>query len=93
MANASLTWQTTEDLQSWTRVNFNGRSSEYLSRTSMSKQRPSYTFVDMGLSYQLSKEVNLVGGVYNIFDKRLTKDTNDIILDGRRYNFGVNYNF
>ncbi|KLN95972.1 ligand-gated channel protein [Moellerella wisconsensis] len=93
MANASLTWQTTEDLQSWTRVNFNGRSSEYLSRTSMSKQRPSYTFVDMGLSYQLSKEVNLVGGVYNIFDKRLTKDSNDIILDGRRYNFGVNYNF
>ncbi|MGO2335621.1 ligand-gated channel protein [Providencia sp.] len=93
MANGSLTWQTTEDLQLWNRVNFNGRSSSYLSRTSMSEERPSYTFVDMGASYYITKNVNVIGGVYNIFDKILTEETNDKVLDGRRYNIGVNYNF
>lgn len=93
MANGSLTWQTTEDLQLWNRVNFNGKSSSYLSRTSMSKERPSYTFVDIGASYQVDKNINLVAGMYNIFDKRLTEESNDKVLDGRRYNFGINYNF
>lgn len=93
MANGSLTWQTTEDLQLWSRVNFNGKSSSYLSRTSMSKERPSYTFVDIGASYHIDKNINLVAGMYNIFDKRLTAESNDKVLDGRRYNFGINYNF
>ncbi|CAB5576510.1 ligand-gated channel protein [Providencia hangzhouensis] len=93
MANGSLTWQATEDLQLWNRVNFNGKSSSYLSRTSMSEERPSYTFVDIGASYNIDKNINLVAGMYNIFDKRLTVESNDKVLDGRRYNFGINYNF
>ncbi|WP_321146865.1 ligand-gated channel protein [Providencia alcalifaciens] len=93
MANGSLTWQAREDLQLWNRVNFNGRSSAFLSRSSMAKERPSYTFVDVGASYYLTKNVNLVGGVYNILDKRLTEEEFDKVSDSRRYNIGINYNF
>lgn len=93
MANATLTWQTTEDLESWTRVNYRGRTNQYLSRSSMSGSMPSYAFFDAGLSYNLTKEVDLVAGVYNILDKRLDSDINDGVSDGRRYNLGINYNF
>ncbi|MTC59288.1 ligand-gated channel protein [Providencia rustigianii] len=93
MANGTLTWQAREDLQLWNRVNFNGRSSSFLSRTSMEKERPSYTFVDLGASYHINKNLNLVGGVYNIFDKQITAEDNGKVLEGRRYNVGINYNF
>lgn len=93
MANATLNWETTPEMETWARINFRGKSSDYLSRTSMSKSTPSYTFVDVGTSYSLTKQLNLIGGVYNVFDRRIERDNYGSTLEGRRYNIGLNYNF
>ncbi|TNH44064.1 ligand-gated channel protein [Photorhabdus luminescens] len=93
MANATLNWQASPEMQAWARVNYRGKTSSYLSRTSMEKGTPSYAFVDIGVSYYLADGLRLVGGVYNVFEKQVTEDTHDIVLDGRRYNIGINYDF
>lgn len=59
----------------------------------MGSRTPSYTFVDLGANYQLTKEVRLMGGVYNLLDKRVDIDVNDKVLDGRRYMVGASYDF
>ncbi|QPS87615.1 ligand-gated channel protein [Serratia plymuthica] len=93
MVNTVLDWQATHDVSLWSRVNFRSKTSEYLSRTSMAKSTPSYTFVDAGLSYQANKDLTITGGVYNILDKTVDYDNYNTTLDGRRYTVGMTYNF
>lgn len=93
MLNTVLDWQATHDVSLWSRVNFRSKTSEYLSRTSMAKNTPSYTFVDAGLSYQANKDLTVTGGVYNILDKTVDYDNYNTTLDGRRYTVGMTYNF
>lgn len=93
MVNGSVDWQTTEDLSLWSRVNFRGETSEYLSRVKMAEGTPSYTFFDMGLVYKANKHLDLTAGVYNLFDKTVDYSSYGTVLDGRRYNLGVTYNF
>ncbi len=93
MFNTTLDWKTTDELGTWVRVNYRGRTSDYLGRTSMADGTPSYTFVDVGATYKLNKNVQLLGGVYNVLDKRVDYDTYNTVLDGRRYTVGVNVNF
>lgn len=85
MANATLNWDTSERLGLWSRVNFRGKTSDYLSRTSMAKGTPSFTFVDMGMNYKLSKNVDFGVGVYNVLDKHVTDESFGAVYDGRRY--------
>nr|WP_314263841.1 ligand-gated channel protein [uncultured Moellerella sp.] len=93
MGNATLTWQNNEQLETWTRVNYRGKTSNYLNRTSMKSGTPSYALFDVGASYKLSKDLDLVGGVYNFLDRRIDDENYGAELEGRRYNLGVNYNF
>ncbi|WP_145548282.1 ligand-gated channel protein [Yersinia intermedia] len=93
MLNGTLNWQTSEELATWIRANYRGKTSEYLSRTSMGASTPSYTFVDLGANYQLTKAFRLMGGVYNVLDKRVDIEVNDKVLDGRRYMVGASYDF
>lgn len=93
MANATLNWETTPEMETWARINFRGKTSDYLSRTSMANGTPSYAFVDVGTSYSLTKQLNVIGGVYNVFDRRIERDNFGSTLEGRRYNIGLNYNF
>lgn len=93
MVNGSVEWQTSEDLNLWSRVNFRGETSEYLSRIKMAEGTPSYTFFDMGLVYKANKHLDLTAGVYNLFDKTVDYSSYGTVLDGRRYNLGVTYNF
>ncbi|MCK9781725.1 ligand-gated channel protein [Proteus columbae] len=93
MANATLNWETTPEMETWARINFRGKTSDYLSRTSMSHGTPSYAFVDIGTSYSLTKQLNVIGGVYNVLDRRINYENFNTTLEGRRYNIGLNYNF
>jgi outer membrane receptor for ferrienterochelin and colicins len=93
MINSVLDWQATHDVSLWSRVNFRSKTSEYLSRTSMAKSTPSYTFVDAGVSYKANKNLQVTGGVYNILDKTVDYDHYNTTLDGRRYTVGMTYNF
>ncbi|MFA1238149.1 ligand-gated channel protein [Serratia odorifera] len=93
MINSTLDWQATHDVSLWSRVNFRSKTSEYLSRTSIAQSTPSYTFVDMGLSYKANKNLLVTGGVYNILDKNVNYDDYNTTLDGRRYTVGMTYSF
>lgn len=93
MFNTTLDWQATEDVGLWSRLNFRGKTSEYLSRTSMSQGTPSYTQIDVGLRYNANKNLLVSAGVYNVLDKQIDYDTYDTVLDGRRYTVGMTYSF
>lgn len=93
MFNASLDWTPSYELNVWSRLNFRGRSSEGLSRTSMVEEVPSYTFVDVGLRYRLTDSTTFYTGVYNLLDKDVYYDKYNKVLDGRRYQAKIQYNF
>ncbi|WP_340608724.1 ligand-gated channel protein [Xenorhabdus bharatensis] len=93
MANATLSWQTLPEMETWTRLNFRGKTKNYLYRSSMNSGTPSYAFVDMGVTYSIMKNVRVLGGVYNVFDKQVTDKVHGATLDGRRYQVGINYDF
>ncbi|QUX90724.1 ligand-gated channel protein [Marinomonas sp. A3A] len=93
MANATLNWDTTPKLTSWTRINYRGESSEGLNRTSMQEAIPSYTFVDTGISYSINDTISVYAGIYNLLDKKVDIENYDTVLDGRRYNAKVKIAF
>lgn len=85
MLNATLDWKASSQLGVWSRVNFRSKTSDYLSRTSMAKGTPSFTFVDVGVNYALRKNLKLGAGVYNLLDKQVDNSTYGAQYDGRRY--------
>jgi outer membrane receptor for ferrienterochelin and colicins len=85
MFNTTLDYDVDAQLGLWSRLNFRGKSSNYLNRTSMAEGTPSFTFVDLGLNYKLNKNISFGLGVYNVFDKRVNDETYDAVYDGRRY--------
>jgi len=93
MLNTTLDWQAKDNFDLWSRVNFRSKTSDYQGRSAMAKGTPSYTFVDLGISYKPQKNVNLTAGIYNIFDKTIDIQSYDTVLDGRRYNIGASYQF
>ncbi|EMH4162766.1 ligand-gated channel protein [Pluralibacter gergoviae] len=93
MFNTTVDWQATQDFGVWSRLNFRGKTSSYLSRTSMSEGTPSYSEVDLGVRYNAVKNLQLTAGVYNALDKSIDYDTYDTTLDGRRYTVGMTYSF
>lgn len=93
MFNTLLDWQASPEIGLWSRLNLRGKTSEYLSRTSMAKGTPSYSLVDIGLRYNASKNLLISGGVYNVLDKSIDYADYDTVLDGRRYTLGLTYSF
>src|SRR5690625_4523454 len=85
MINTTLEWTPTDWVSAWSRVNFRGRTSDYLSRTAMAKGTPSYAFADAGINYSFSRQVSAGLGVYNLLDKRVSYEDYDEVHDGRRY--------
>ena len=93
MFNTTLDWQASQDIALWSRLNLRGKSSEYLSRTSMSNGTPSYTQIDIGVRYHANKNMLFSAGIYNLFDKQIDYATYGTVLDGRRYTVGATYTF
>ncbi|MDR7342649.1 outer membrane receptor for ferrienterochelin and colicins [Pantoea alhagi] len=93
MFNATLDWQAMPTLGFWSRLNLRGKTSEYLSRTSMAQGTPSYAQVDTGIRYQATKQIMVTAGIYNLLDKTIDYDDYATVLDGRRYTAGMSYTF
>ncbi|WP_051303708.1 ligand-gated channel protein [Comamonas composti] len=93
MFNTTLDWKTSQQLNVWSRLNFRSKTSEYLSRTSMSQGTPAFTFVDLGLNYAIRKDVKLGAGIYNVFDKKVDYTGYGAVYDGRRYVLNVTASF
>ncbi|WP_336316397.1 TonB-dependent receptor domain-containing protein [Stutzerimonas stutzeri] len=93
MFNTNLDWQVTDKLNLWSQYNYRSRTSDYLSRTSMSEGTPGYGFVDIGAVYGLSRNVDLTAGLYNVANKEVANDDYEVVLDGRRLVVGVTVDF
>ena len=93
MANLQLNWDATDKLNLWAQGTFRSKTSDYLSRTSMSDGTPSYSLFDAGLVYRLKDNVRVKAGIYNIANKKITNDTYGVVLDGRRITAGLTIDF
>ncbi|MFB9136068.1 TonB-dependent receptor domain-containing protein [Vibrio olivae] len=101
MYNASIEWQATEQLMLWTQGNYRSKTTGRWQtgpsgRSSNGLQIPAYTMVDLGLVYNLKKDINLKAGVYNAFNKEINPEEDEnyrYILDGRKYNLALTMRF
>ena len=93
MVNMQVNWDATDKLNLWAQGSLRGRTSDYMGRTSMSSGTPGYTLYDIGLSYQVSKQVKLKANLYNVGNKEITNDTYGVVLDGRKIIAGLTVNF
>ena len=92
MANVSLTWNATSDVDLWTKASWRSNTPSVGKSTSTE----AYALVDLGARYHLSKNITLMGGVYNLFNANPVYTTTyrqTALLEGRRYNFGARYEF
>ena len=98
MFNVSLDWRASNKLTLWTQYNFRGETSGRAVAASGSGTNgltyPAYSFVDLGMVYDLTKDVKLRFGVYNVTNKTVTpEDGFAYVLDGRRYSAAVSVRF
>ncbi|WP_353172874.1 ligand-gated channel protein [Paracandidimonas soli] len=93
MFNTTVDWMPNEATDLWARWNFRGKSSEYLSRTSMAEGTPSFAFLDAGVQYKLNRNLTVGFAVYNIFDKQVNSEDFGAVYDGRRYWASATYRF
>ncbi len=93
MFNAGFDWQANDRLGLWVDTNIRGKTTDYLSRTSMSDGTPGYGFVDAGLTYKLGGQARVKAAVYNLGDKQVTTESYGVVLDGRRLNLGLTVDF
>ncbi|WP_086981282.1 ligand-gated channel protein [Vibrio aphrogenes] len=92
--SSDLSWQVLADLEAWTQVTYHGEEMEPITGPSSSSiEAPSYTFWDMGVSYQLTSNVSVNAAIYNLLDKDVTYDEYGYVEDGRRYWVGMNVGF
>ncbi len=96
MFNLTLDYQPTSKWNLWGQFNYRGKSSEYLTfdhGTQVKPETPAYSTADLGVVYRATDSLTLKAGVYNVANKQITNADYGITLDGRRYNFALNYNF
>lgn len=93
MANLGLDWSATDQLTVWVQGNYRGRTSDFLSRTSMSSGTPGYAMADAGIVYHLTPRLDLKLGMYNVTNRIITNEAYGVVLDGRRINAGLKLDF
>ncbi len=85
----NLSWQATDNLQTWSKLTLRGKTSE----DSDNETVPSYTMVDSGITYQLTDSVKVNAAVYNLFDRTIDEENYGFYEDGRRYWVSMNVDF
>lgn len=92
--NLDVTWQTTADLESWAKVTYRGKEMDPVTGPSRNSiVEPAYTFVDAGVTYQLTDNTRIKGAIYNLLDEKISYEEYGYIEDGRRYWLGLNVAF
>lgn len=99
MANIRADWMTPVDgLKVWTAANYHGEEINAGTRigtagtpvyaedgkTVLGRKYKPYTTVDIGGGYDFSENVSVNAAVYNIFDKKVSVDEFNTVVEGRR---------
>nr|WP_262983949.1 TonB-dependent receptor [Halomonas elongata] len=92
-ASLGLDWQATPQTLLWSKARYKGDTERIGGRRGLSDSYPGYTLMDAGIRHQLNDRISLYGGIYNLLDKRIDQDDYDRVLDGRRFNAGINVRF
>ena len=93
MSNISLSWDISDNINAWSRVNYRGKTSDYISRTRLSDGTPGYTMMDVGASYWATDNLKISTGLYNVANRVVTNETYGVVLDGRRVTLDVSFDF
>lgn len=106
MANIRLDWTTpVEGLSAWAAGNYHGKETNaglrigtngkpvYKNGAVVAREYDDYTTVDIGTAYKFNDHVTLNAAVYNLFDKRVSTDEFNNVLEGRRYWMSMASNF
>ncbi len=90
---ANLDWQISNSLKTWLGGNYRSKESEPTTVGSRSGQAPSVTFVDLGSAWEITDDIKVMFGIYNLFDKITTYDDYGYVEDGRRYWLAIDTQF
>ncbi|MFV0243837.1 MAG: TonB-dependent receptor domain-containing protein [Qingshengfaniella sp.] len=105
MANLRLDWDMPVDgLRSWASANYHGREINSGLRIGgagkpktingkTGREYDSYTTADLGMTYQMTDNLDMNMAVYNVFDKQISADDENNVIEGRRLWIGVNTRF
>ena len=92
--NLDVSWQTTSSLESWTKVTYRGEEMDPTTTpSSRTRIEPGHTFVDAGITYQLTNNTTLKGAIYNLLDEDIDYAEYGYVGDGRRYWLGLDVAF
>ncbi|KOO10025.1 hypothetical protein AKJ18_36370, partial [Vibrio xuii] len=61
--------------------------------SSRTRIEPGHTFVDAGITYQLTNNTTLKGAIYNLLDEDIDYAEYGYVGDGRRYWLGLDVAF
>lgn len=81
-------WQASDPWAVWGKLRYRSRTQE-----DGTLRHPAYTMVDIGTTYDLSRNLQLFGGLYNLLDKTIELDQYGKALDGRRLYLGLTARF
>ncbi|THU05118.1 TonB-dependent receptor [Lampropedia puyangensis] len=88
MFNIGADWEINQQWNVWSRAKYKGKTLEDSTR-----QYPAYTIVDAGVAFDLNRNWQMFGGIYNLLDKKITSEDFGKSLDGRRFYVGVTAQF
>lgn len=96
LLSSTLNYQPLAALTTWARLTFRGKDSDNVGgvyAVLFPVEAPSYTTLDLGVSYEVSKTLSLRAAVYNLGDKKIGYNEFGFVEDGRRYWLGMTARF
>jgi outer membrane receptor for ferrienterochelin and colicins len=91
MFNMNADFDINEKVSVWAQYNYNGKYPEAVNTTTVTNK--AYKLVDVGAVIRPKKGMDVILGLYNVFNKEITSATHGRYIDGRRVTLGVNANF
>ena len=86
--NLGADWQASSGLKLWGKARYKSSSID-----AGTARIPAYTLVDFGAVYQIHKQLQVFGGIYNLLDKEVDTADYGKTLDGRRAYVGMTVSF
>jgi outer membrane receptor for ferrienterochelin and colicins len=91
MFNMNADFKVNDKFDLWAQYNYNGKYPESDGVTTVTNQP--YELVDIGAVIHLKKSMDVLVGLYNVFNEKVTSITHGRYIDGRKVTAGVNVDF